>query len=137
MYEQGHGVEMDYKEAVRWYRLAAEQGFSDAQYFLAGMYDRGLGVTQSFTEAVRWHKLAAAQGNTKAQYNLGNSYGKAEGVSQDDIRAHMWYNLSAGGGYAAAVKLRDIVAARMTIQQIADAQKLAKKCLESNYKDCD
>jgi hypothetical protein len=31
MYEKGQGVPQDYKEAVKWYRLAAEQGYADAQ----------------------------------------------------------------------------------------------------------
>ena len=34
----------DYKEAVKWYRLAAEQGDAKAQYYLGAMYDEGLGV---------------------------------------------------------------------------------------------
>ena len=35
MYDRGlGGVEQDYKEAVRWYRLAAEQGYAYAQFNL-------------------------------------------------------------------------------------------------------
>ena len=30
MYYNGEGVPQDYKEAVKWYRLAAERGFADA-----------------------------------------------------------------------------------------------------------
>jgi hypothetical protein len=36
-----------------------------------------------------------------------------------------------------AVKNRDLVAKRMTPQQIADAQKLARDCLARNFKGCD
>ena len=32
------GVEQDYVEAVKWYRLAAEQGNADAQYNLGVAY---------------------------------------------------------------------------------------------------
>ena len=38
MYGNGEGVPQDYKEAVKWYRLAAEQGVAAAQYNLGGMY---------------------------------------------------------------------------------------------------
>ena len=31
MYNNGDGVPQDYKEAVKWYRLAAEQGYAKAQ----------------------------------------------------------------------------------------------------------
>ena len=34
MYAQGQGVPQDYQEAVRLYRLAAEQGNADAQMVL-------------------------------------------------------------------------------------------------------
>jgi len=31
MYDKGKGVTQDYQEAVKWYRLAAEQGYAAAQ----------------------------------------------------------------------------------------------------------
>ena len=36
----GEGVEQDYAEAVKWYRLAAEQGNADAQYNLGYAYSQ-------------------------------------------------------------------------------------------------
>ena len=50
--------------------------------------------------------------------------------------AHMWYNLAAAQGNKNAVKYRDLVAHKMTQQQIAEAQKLARECLASKYKNC-
>ena len=41
MYEHGEGVPQDYAEAVRWYRLAADQGYASAQYNLGVMYNNG------------------------------------------------------------------------------------------------
>ena len=32
--------------AIKWYTIAAEQGFADAQYALGLMYIRGTGVNQ-------------------------------------------------------------------------------------------
>ena len=51
MYDNGRGVLQDYKEAVKWYRLAAEQGNANAQYNLGVMYDNGEGVPQDYKEA--------------------------------------------------------------------------------------
>ena len=62
MYRNGEGVPQDYAEAVKWYRLAAEQGDADAQYNLGLMYDNGNGVPQDYKEAVKWYRLAAEQG---------------------------------------------------------------------------
>ena len=39
MYDNGEGVPQDYKEAVKWYRLAAEQGNANAQTNLGNMYE--------------------------------------------------------------------------------------------------
>ena len=40
MYEEGNGVPQDYAKAVKWYRLAADQGYADAQYNLGVMYEQ-------------------------------------------------------------------------------------------------
>jgi len=42
MYESGQGVPQNYKEAIKWYRLAAEQRNEGAEVNLAIMYDEGL-----------------------------------------------------------------------------------------------
>lgn len=55
---------------MRWYRLAAEQGYADAQFRLGLMYAEGRGVAKDDAEAVRWYQLAAAQGHAGAQFNL-------------------------------------------------------------------
>ena len=41
MYDKGLGVPQNDKTAVKWYRLAAEQGHATAQYNLGVMYDKG------------------------------------------------------------------------------------------------
>ena len=138
MYYHGTGVVQDYAEAMRLYRLAAAQGHAMAQYAVGVMYDYGRGFTLNYAEAVRWYKLAAAQGNASAQLNLGTMYYNGHGVVQDYVRAHMWMNLAAVKGDATnAVKSRDIIAARMSTQQIAEAQKMARDCQARNFKGCD
>ena len=46
MYATGEGVPQDDAEAVRWFRLAAEQGDARAQFNLGVRYDTGEGVPQ-------------------------------------------------------------------------------------------
>jgi TPR repeat protein len=60
----------DYAEAVKWFRLSAEQGYAKAQYNLALMYANGQGVSQDYKEAVKWYRLSAEQGNADAQIIL-------------------------------------------------------------------
>jgi TPR repeat protein len=57
-------------EAVRYYRLAADQGYMDAQYQLGCHYEAGKGVTKDSNEAKRWFRLAAAQGHVDAQKRI-------------------------------------------------------------------
>ena len=70
MYNFGRGVREDAREAVRWYRLAADQGNAEAQFSLGLRYVTGRGVPQDDREAVRWWRLAADQGNAEAQDHL-------------------------------------------------------------------
>jgi TPR repeat protein len=126
-YYNGQGVPQDYAEAVKWYRLAAQQGYADAQFNLGLMYSYGKGVSQDDAEAVKWYRKAAEQGNAMAQFNLGFMYVKGQGVPQDYIQAHMWFNLAAANGYGNAVKNRDLVASKMTPDQMAEAQRLARE----------
>jgi TPR repeat protein len=80
---------------------------------------------------------AAKQGNPRAHYNLGLMYGRGQGVSQDLIRAHMWFNIAAATGVQEGAANREIAASNMTPQQIADAQRMARECVNSNFKKCD
>jgi uncharacterized protein len=50
----------DYPEAVKWYRLAADQGDALAQVDLGEMCLSGHGVPQDYVEAYMWFNLAAA-----------------------------------------------------------------------------
>ncbi|MDA8703384.1 sel1 repeat family protein, partial [Pseudomonadales bacterium] len=126
----------DDKEAVKWYRLAAEQGITNAQTNLALMYDNGEGVIEDDKEAVKWYRLAAEQGNAKAQSNLAFMHATGEGVIEDNVYAHMWWNLAAASGSESARSNKEILIKKMTPQGISKAQDLARECVKKNYKDC-
>ena len=114
-------IERDDKEATRILKLASEKGSADAQNDLAFMYERGEGVAQNYAEAIQLYKLAAAQ--NKVDIRLGRMYKEGKGVVQDYLRAHMWWNIGASNGDEYFRKYRDEVEAKMTRQQVADAQK--------------
>ena len=126
----------DYETVYREIKLFAEQGEPHAQRILGLMYKYGQGVTQDNKEAVKWWRLAAEQGYASAQFNLGGMYGEGISVIQNYVIAHMWFNIAASNGYESAKKGIDIVESRMTSEQIAEAQKLARECIKKNYKDC-
>lgn len=82
MYNLGLGVPQDYAEAVRWYRLAAEQGNSVAQRNLGAMYRNGHGVPQDYTSAHLWYNIAAANGHESAGESRDSL---ADGMTADRI----------------------------------------------------
>lgn len=53
--------------AVKVLRPLAEEGHSEAQYYMGYMYETGTGVTKSSTLALKWYKLAGAQGHHGAK----------------------------------------------------------------------
>jgi hypothetical protein len=136
MYYYGDGVVQDYTEAMRWYLLAADQGHAEAQYSLGVMYTNGYGVVQDYTEGAKWYRLAADQGIADAQYSLGVMYTNGYGVVQDYIRAHMWLNISAVNGDDYAKTILDMIAEKMTSEDISIAQSMARECLSSDYQHC-
>ena len=137
MYDNGNGVLQDYAEAVVLYRKAAEQGLARAQSNLGVMYANGNGVVQDYAEAAVWYRLAAEQGYAKAQSNLGFMYDNGNGVLQDAVLAHMWYNIGGANGNELGSKNRGLIEKLMTREQIAEAQALARRCMASDYQDCD
>jgi TPR repeat protein len=146
MYFSGSGVEEDAAEGIRWWRLAADQGHPPAQTGLGGRYFNGRGVPKDEVEAALWYRMAAEQGDAEVlawmhltaeegsvavQGNLGEMYADGRGVVPDAVQAHLWLSLAVARGseeqrnaYSAA---RDTVAQRMTRDQIADAQRLARE----------
>jgi TPR repeat protein len=132
MYQHGDGVLQDYEEAARLYRLGAEKGYMVAQSNLAAMYYKDRGVRQDVREAFRLETLAAEQNFGLAQRMLGIMYMDGTGIPQDYVQAHKWLNLSNAQGDKEAGVLRDELAKRMTLDQIAEAQKLAREWTPNN-----
>ena len=130
-YASGRGVPEDETEAVRWFRLAADQGHITAQLNLGARYAIGQGVPEDDAESVRWLRLAADQGAADAQHSLGTRYERGLGVPQNIVASHMWFTLAAARSSDensdAYAKARDAVAARMTADQIAEAQRRARE----------
>ena len=131
MHTGGLGIPQDYAEGARWLRKAAEQGNAHGQASLGLLHYEGLGVPHDYTEAARWSRHAAEQGEANAQIMLGIMYADGHGVAQDHVSAHMWFNLAAsqstGELSEEAVKERDAVAARMTREDLDEAQRRARE----------
>lgn len=136
MYAVGDGAPENDTEAVKSYRLATEQGDAIDQTNLALMYKLGDGVPENYAEAVKWFRLAAEQGDAMTQTILGFHY-YGEGVPLNNVRAYVWWSVAAAQGNEDAKTQRDMISEKLTPALLGQAQQIATKCFESDYKDCE
>jgi len=126
----------DYTKAMRLLKPLAENGNMKAQFTVGQMYGWGGGVPKDAVEAVRWHRKSAKQGYCVAQAILGEYYLGGKGVPEDYVLGYMWLNISNAvcdlGGEVHIKSAKE----KMTPQQIADSQIMARKCFASRYRDC-
>ena len=75
-YRRGLTFEKDfkYRQAMEQYRLAAEEGSSDAEYKLGVFFHRGLGVNRNIKSGIYWYERSAKKNNPMALYVLGVEY---------------------------------------------------------------
>jgi len=132
MYASGLGVDKDPAEAFAWYSLSADQGNVFAQSELGAMYIDGRSVPVDVAKGLHWSLLAAEQGDSGAQVRVAVLLEQGIGTSQDYVQAHKWYNLAVASHAPSNIELsakvaeaRDKLAAKMSPDQIAEAQRNA------------
>ncbi len=132
MYRYGEGVPRDDVEGAKWLLRAAEQGHDGAQFFVGSSYLLGRGVPEDPVEGAKWMRRAAEQGKAAAQNDLAMFY--SAGVSRDYVQAYLWFHLAStrfDPSDTQRIKIalfgRDEMASRMTPEQIAEAQRLARE----------
>jgi hypothetical protein len=105
------------------------------------MYEKGRGVRQDYSTALIWFRKAAGQGYASPQNNLGLMYERGRGVRKDVVRALMWYTVAAamlnGDEGKTAMMRRDHLTSQMPASQIEQAQEMARRCQQSQFKECD
>ncbi len=106
LHRQGAALEVKEpeKEAVKWFRSAADKNHAEAQLALGFCYAAGFGIPKaSMVEAVKWYKKAADQGNPEAQFKLGMCYEKGlGGIRVNAAAAVELYRKAADQGLAEA-----------------------------------
>ena len=62
LYKKGQGVEKNNSKAIKYFRMAAEQGDPLGMFNLGVMYYKGKGIHQDIEEALRWFERSAECG---------------------------------------------------------------------------
>lgn len=129
LYQLGFGVPQDDAVALMWYRRAAAAGLAPAERVVGDFYRLGrAGLVPDATEAARWYRRAAEGDDIRAQYALGQMYFDGADLSRDYGEAYLFFALAAAqaplaDNRKALVELRNIAAARMTPEAVADAER--------------
>jgi TPR repeat protein len=137
-------------EAVRWWRMAADQGDGPAIIHLADIYDHGRGVPENPAQATSLLLRAAnaffsidgdrfgthllLQENPEPLLKLGERFESGQRVRRDFVEAYKWFDL-VGGGYCwlrldetgenlrlfeVARQKRDALSKRMTASEVSE-----------------
>ena len=87
MYYEGKGIEKDFTEAAKWFRISAEGGNLNAIYNLADLYSAGEGVRRNPKRAAKLYRMVADRGLPEGHLRLGIMYSIGIGVRADKSMA--------------------------------------------------
>lgn len=137
MYSFGQDVEIDFAEATKWYRLAAEQGDPVAQNNLASHL-----LEENLEEAIKWYTASAEQGFPFAEETLGDIYSGNLDISGPEgekikniFEATKWYEKAANKGFSIAChRLGDIYSSNQDLLDGKQATEWYRKAAENDYR---
>ncbi len=90
-------------------------------------------ITGSYDSAFKEFARLSTKGSSVSQYHLGLMYLKGMGVLQDFWRAHLWFNIASSQGHKKARIQLAKLTNKMSVHQVAEAQKLARAWAAKNY----
>ncbi|KAF0234315.1 MAG: Peptidase C14 caspase catalytic subunit [Desulfovibrionaceae bacterium] len=86
---------INYTEAVKWFRKAAERGHAHSQGALGLAYYYGQGISQNYVESANAFRKAAEQGEPLSQAYIGMMYNTGSGIPQNALEGVKWLHKSA------------------------------------------
>ncbi len=99
-YFEGDGVLVNYNDALRWFKKAAELGDSNAMYNIGMSHLKGLGSYQDYYSAYEWFRKSADLGNGYAMIRIGDMYRpNSRAVFRSSTEeAKKWYQMAIEHG---------------------------------------
>lgn len=98
------GSDTDYADSVKWAKLAAAQGNTEAMWVLALAYEHGRGVEENVDTALEYYRKGAELGNAACQHSLGCYFARGDYLKKDNKKAFELFQKSAAQGYGLAMK---------------------------------
>ena len=99
IFDFGDTGEFDAEEALRWYRLAADQGYPQALYFSGNLHRYGTeGFEADPSKSIEWYERAIALDYGPAFGELGDLLVSGDGVPADEAAALVYLRRGADLG---------------------------------------
>ena len=116
----------DFPAALAAFQPLAGAGDAASQFDRGVLHQHSWGTSRDTATAIAWYTKAAKQGYFLVQHNLGVIYFYGRGIPQNDVKAYLWFSLAAEAPHVTAATNRDIIAARMSATERAEAEALVK-----------
>ena len=120
IYRNGQGVLRDHKTAVKWYRLAAEEGHAFGAINLAFAYFSAKGVEENWVSGYVWTLIALDSATKVVESKKNVSLLRKYHAIIDEF----------------VPRIKKEIKKKLTSAQITESEKLARECIRKNYKDC-
>lgn len=87
-----------YPKAAKFFKIAADEGNSKAQYNYGNCRKEGIGIAENSAEAVRYFKMSADQQNANGLNEYGNALQEGIGIERNVMKAKECIKLAADLG---------------------------------------
>lgn len=137
MYNYGLGVEKNYGEAIKLYKIAIEKGCIYSYHNLGFMYKNGIGIDCDYNKAFELFTLALEFGCVESFSPLAEMYKKGLGTEINYIKAIGYYKIAIkNGNINSFYDLADIYKGGLVSEPNYDkAMKLYKLAIKKNHLD--
>lgn len=98
----GDGYQKNEKQAVNFFKMAADQGYLDGIVNYAVCLMDGIGTTQDFQKANEYFKRAMEKGDLDAKYHFARALRFGKGINRDEILSEKLMKEAADAGHAEA-----------------------------------
>ncbi len=114
-YENGLGVEKDYKKAYQWYKEAADVDVAAAQFNIGVMVANGRGEKKDLNKAFYWIEQAAYNDYPMAVVAISAMYQNGTGVAKDGKKAQFWRTKADSLGVSNYNEVKEKVARLLSV----------------------
>ncbi|MCX6983076.1 MAG: tetratricopeptide repeat protein [Verrucomicrobia bacterium] len=103
---RGAGGKKDLRKAYELFKMAADQGHTDAIGAIGWFYAKGIIVKMDLIEAAEWYRKGAEKGSASSQLNYGLALIRGQGLPVNESEGMKWIDKSAEQGQPEANSLK-------------------------------